>query len=60
MNRPAPVRDEAGELRRQIGFNENMKARVFKKAEEKAGWYDEKIEALKAKLAEAEASTTTN
>ena len=48
------IRSEAQELQRQISFAKTLRERVYKKAEEKASEYSQKIETLEAKLAELE------
>jgi hypothetical protein len=51
MANPNPViRNEAQELQRQISFARTLRERVYRKADEKATQYDEKIADLEAKL----------
>lgn len=45
-----PVRTREAELRKQISFARTLRERVYRKADEKAREYDDKIARLEAEL----------
>jgi hypothetical protein len=60
MARTAPTRTEQSEIRRQIGFHEALKARVYRKADDKANEYQSRIDSLKQKLEEMDSEPRTD